>query len=87
MTNITDTLNDRGKTHGSFYEHASVAQELKQVIGVWSHGLCYEHAEALDMIFHKIGRIIAGDPYYKDHWHDIAGYALLAEKVEKNANL
>lgn len=84
---IHTTLDAREKTHGSFHEHATVTQELKQVIDMWSHGLCYEHAEALDMILHKIGRIIAGDPYYKDHWHDIAGYAMLAERVENNANL
>ena len=29
------------------------------------------------MIFHKIGRIINGDPDYADSWHDIAGYAQL----------
>ena len=28
--------------------------------------------EALDMIFHKIGRILAGDPNFRDHWQDIA---------------
>jgi hypothetical protein len=31
----------------------------------------------LDMICHKIGRIINGDPDYADSWHDIAGYAQL----------
>ena len=33
--------------------------------------------EALDMIAHKIGRICAGNPNFKDHWADIAGYAQL----------
>lgn len=36
--------------------------------------------EALDMIFHKIGRILNGDPNYADSWHDIAGYATLVEQ-------
>lgn len=34
--------------------------------------------ESLSMIFHKIGRILAGDPNFRDHWDDIAGYAKLA---------
>lgn len=34
-------------------------------------------SESLDMILHKIGRIIAGDPTHADHWDDIAGYAKL----------
>ena len=29
------------------------------------------------MIAHKIGRILAGNPDFKDHWDDIAGYAVL----------
>ena len=33
--------------------------------------------EALEMIQHKIGRILAGNPDHKDHWDDIAGYAKL----------
>jgi hypothetical protein len=39
-------------------------------------------AESLDMILHKIGRIVAGDAAFKDHWVDIAGYAtLVADRV------
>lgn len=37
------------------------------------------HKEALEMIAHKIGRILNGDPNYDDSWHDIAGYAKLGE--------
>jgi hypothetical protein len=33
--------------------------------------------EALEMIAHKIARILSGDPNHKDHWEDIAGYAEL----------
>ena len=35
--------------------------------------------EALDMCAHKIGRILNGDPSYKDSWTDIIGYAKLVE--------
>jgi hypothetical protein len=47
--------------------------------------------EALDMICHKIGRIINGDANYHDNWLDIAGYSMLVadrlqqEERENNA--
>jgi hypothetical protein len=43
-------------------------------------GLSDQQIEALEMIAHKIGRIIAGDPDFDDHWDDIAGYAKIANK-------
>jgi len=36
-----------------------------------------DQKEALEMIQHKIGRILNGDQYYHDSWHDIIGYAKL----------
>lgn len=41
--------------------------------------------ESLDMILHKCGRILSGDPNEPDHWRDIEGYARLANKEEDNA--
>jgi hypothetical protein len=42
-----------------------------------------DQREALDMIAHKIGRILNGDPNYADSWVDIAGYAkLVADRLE-----
>jgi len=76
---INDTLTQRGKTHGDYKVHAAITQGLKAVI----HGadnfsaLTPSQKETLDMIAHKIGRILAGDPNVHDHWHDIAGYAQL----------
>ena len=40
-------------------------------------GLSDTQRESLAMIVHKIGRIIAGDPSFADHWDDIAGYPKL----------
>ena len=46
-----------------------------------------DQVEALDMICHKIGRIINGDPDYADSWHDIAGYAqLVADRLTREEN-
>jgi len=42
-----------------------------------------DQAEALDMIFSKIARILNGDPNHLDSWTDIAGYAtLVADRLE-----
>ena len=35
------------------------------------------HREALEMIVHKIARIVNGDPNYIDNWIDICGYSKL----------
>jgi hypothetical protein len=40
-----------------------------------------EHAESLEMIAHKIGRILAGNENFHDHWDDIAGYAKLGSEA------
>jgi hypothetical protein len=43
-----------------------------------------DQREALDMIAHKIARIINGDPDYADSWVDIAGYATLVSERLKD---
>lgn len=79
---IDKTLEERGSRYGPFDGHASITQRLKMVMaGSDGHGrLSYSQAEALDMIAHKIGRILNGDPNYDDSWVDIAGYAQLIVK-------
>ena len=83
VSDIENTLTERGSRYGKFEEHAQVTQELKEVAQGHPnyHKLHAPHKEALDMIFHKIGRILNGDPDYADSWHDIAGYATLVEKI------
>jgi hypothetical protein len=89
-TNIHDTLDERGKRYGAFTGHAEVTQALKSVIfdALRSRNklLAADQQEALDMIVHKIGRIINGDENYDDSWHDIAGYAtLVADRLASNS--
>jgi hypothetical protein len=86
VSDISETLSERQKTHGSFETHARISQELKTVIYLTDeyHSLSPQQAEALDMIAHKIARILNGNPNIHDHWHDIAGYAtLVANTLEK----
>lgn len=77
-----ELLNDRGKTHGDFTHNSRCAQKLKEIVRAepgWNNFTTYQR-EATDMILHKIARALAGDPSYKDHWDDIAGYALLVSE-------
>lgn len=83
MTQLNETLSTRATTHGDFKHNAQVMQTLKQHLrdhSGWS-GLTNYQREALDMICHKIGRILCGNPDFPDHWHDIAGYAQLVENI------
>lgn len=72
-------ITERGSRYGKFKDGAEIMQELKDVmreVDGW-HNLKPSQREALDMIQHKIGRILNGDPTYDDSWRDIAGYATL----------
>lgn len=84
---LTTTLTERGKRYGTFVGHAAVTQDLKQLLqehlATRSKHLPADMQEALDMIFHKIGRIVNGDHNYDDSWVDIAGYAqLIADRLQ-----
>jgi hypothetical protein len=78
--NIDITLNQRTGRYGAFIGNAEIAQEFKAIVLRNGGNLQSVHREALDMILHKVARILNGDPNYVDNWHDIAGYALLVEK-------
>lgn len=87
MTDINDTLSQRGKTHGKYEDHARYTQEIKDIIrgSVSYPRLSQDQRETLEMIAHKLGRILAGNPDFFDHWHDIAGYATLSAKLCSDA--
>lgn len=84
MTTTDELLAERGKTHGDYAVHARITQDLKNYFRAQKKPLTTDQWETLDMIAHKIGRILAGDPEFADHWDDIAGYAKLsANEVRK----
>jgi len=79
-------LSERGSRYGRFEDHARVTQQLKAVLDgrISERGITLDpdQREALDMICHKLGRIVNGDPNYDDSWVDIAGYAqLVADRL------
>jgi hypothetical protein len=76
--------------YGKFKDGAALMQSIKRELAAHAakHGKTFadDQWEALEMIVHKIGRIVNGDPDVTDHWVDIAGYAtLIAERLEGNA--
>ena len=82
----SDLLNERAKTHGDYTVHADITQRIKDVMFDQSNWelLSSAQREGLQMIAHKIGRILAGNPNFRDHWDDIAGYAkLVADRCPK----
>ena len=75
--NLNEILKQRGSVYGKFINHAELSQYLKSCICSQDRlvPLSPIHSEALEMIFHKIARIVNGNPNYIDSWRDIAGYA------------
>lgn len=81
MSTIDTTLAERGARYGSFVGHADITQGLKKVMVAtpkWT-ALTNDQKEALEMLAHKIGRVLNGDPNYIDSWTDIIGYTRLVE--------
>ena len=83
MENISveNTLAERGARYGDFTDHAVIAQNLQTIMrgSVGWTRLTADKRQALTVIADKIARILNGDPNYRDNWHDIQGYAKLAE--------
>lgn len=91
MSDLKKVLDERGANYGDFTHQAGLSQGLKQ--------MCFNHldqvnpagarkftpymAEGLEMILHKVARIVNGEPFHLDSWRDIAGYAtIVADRVE-----
>lgn len=89
MDDIGKTLEERGKRYGDFLTHAMITQDIKRAMnqGHWPD-LSDDQRECLEMLAHKIGRILNGDPNYHDSWHDMVGYArLVADRLAEDQQL
>lgn len=78
---IDNTVTQRGERYGLFADGAVIMQDLKTVMRAtpgWER-LTPSQREALEMIQHKIGRVLNGDPMYVENFTDIAGYAILVK--------
>lgn len=86
MSELASTLAQRGTTYGDFRHNAIIADGLMKIMQGemcptnWQE-LDSVKRQALSVIAQKISRILSptGNPDYKDNWHDIQGYAKLAE--------
>ena len=86
---IEDTLAERESTYGNFADHAKITQNIKEAM--WNspnwQKMSADKKEALEMVAHKIGRILNGDPEYHDSWHDVIGYTkLVADTLIEKEN-
>ena len=86
-TDVDEVLDNRAVDYGKFKDGAALMQALKRTLAdhAQKHGKTFadDQWEALEMIVHKIGRIVNGNPDKVDHWTDIAGYAkLVADRLE-----
>jgi len=81
MKDVTETLDARGTRYGEYSTVAGTSQFLKEIIrrGDSWHDMEPYMQESLDLICNKIARIVNGDPFYDDSWHDVGGYAKLVE--------
>lgn len=86
---LTEMLAQRGTQYGNFLSHAVVTQAIKTACSNHANQqgvtLDADMCEAIDMIAHKLGRIVNGNPRHVDSWTDIAGYAqLVADRLEEH---
>ena len=84
---VDEVLDQRAVDYGAFKDGAALMQSIKRTLAehAQKHGKTFadDQWEALEMIVHKIGRIVNGNPDKVDHWTDIAGYAkLVADRLE-----
>lgn len=82
METVQQLLNARGEQHdryGDFAKKADLIQAIKDLVRQFDgwNAMAADQQEALDMIIHKMGRLVAGNPDNIDSWQDIAGYAML----------
>ena len=87
---VDTVLNNRATQYGKFIEGAEIMQMTKRLIHNYVEqrgtALAFDQLEAIDMIIHKLGRIINGNPDHLDNWVDIAGYAtLVADRLKGKA--
>jgi len=78
-------LDERAKNYGKFSGIGQLTQTFKEIMRQapsWET-MQPDQKESLEMIVHKLARILNGNPDYADSWVDIAGYArLVSERLE-----
>jgi len=86
MSDIENVLKERGAAYGDFASLACLEQELKEALrsGTCWRGLCPATRTSLDMIVHKLARVLNGPGEVLDNFVDLVGYAELALREVRN---
>lgn len=85
---VDQILGERGNRYGTFESNAKTCQLLKNVLHSqdgW-YRLSYVQREAVEMMMHKISRLVNGDATYLDTVVDIAGYNQLMLEHMRDRN-
>lgn len=76
---ISETLSTRENQYGQYKTVSQISQDIKKIMRQSpNYYVMPDYArESLDMIANKMARILNGNYYLNDSWHDIGGYAAL----------
>jgi hypothetical protein len=76
---VNDTLSTREGQYGQYKIVSQISQDIKKIMRQSpNYYVMPDYArESLDMIANKMARILNGNYYLNDSWHDIGGYAAL----------
>ncbi|OCR88100.1 hypothetical protein CFT13S00388_02740 [Campylobacter fetus subsp. testudinum] len=89
---VEDILKDREETHGDFSDVARYSFDLSDIFrfspNYAAGNLSKVQMVGIEMILHKLSRIMCGNPNEIDHYKDIQGYAeLIIKDIKDNKNL
>ena len=91
MSNVNETLEQRGEVYGNFSQGITLEAEILSLIkgryyDQYSRDMDEWCVVAISKIVMKLSRL-AVSPKHLDSWHDIAGYAVLVEQhLKENTN-
>ena len=81
---VEQVLAERGEDYGDYASKAQFIQGVKHLMRSspsWQ-AMDADMRESMEMIAHKMGRTLYGNPTHKDNFLDIAGYAkLVADRL------
>jgi hypothetical protein len=78
MSQVNKVLEERGSRYGEFHDLAIISQTIKDMYYLnQNENVTPAMDEAMEMIIHKLARIINGDQRYRDNFIDIQGYCQL----------
>lgn len=77
-----ETIELRESVYGPFEVHAQAEQAMKAAMISQPGWVLLNDVQksAMEMFVHKMARILNSSAEHADNWHDISGYATLAEK-------